>query len=247
MRRALRYDHDARERGELRHMEIVRHKSAMTSHAEVPIAAHAIRILLVDEYRSLREGLRALFSDLPDLCIVGDVGTLSDAVIAARQCAPDVVVLDLSTPANGLFAVRDITHACPGAAVVIFTRHREPVYVEQALNAGAGGYVLKQSSSQELVRAVRAAACGTRHLDPGLLEPEYAEYGGPKPGSLTRRERDVLHLGAIGRSNKEIAVALGIAVKTVEVHKSNGMRKSGLRDRGDLLRYAMGNGWLRDI
>ena len=131
--------------------------------------------------------------------------------------------------------------------IFTLTRHRDSAYVQQLLAAGASGYVLKQSSSTELLNAIRAAANGQRYLDSALnAESPNMSRRSPATPTVTEREKAVLRMAAVGHSNKQIAASLGIAVKTVEVHKSNGMRKLNLTGRTDVVRYAAMQGWLQD-
>jgi DNA-binding NarL/FixJ family response regulator len=158
-----------------------------------------------------------------------------------------VVVLDLTMPeVSGLSAARALTSQ---TAVVALTRHDDNAYVQELLATGARGYVLKQSPSSELLHAIRLAATGGHYLDPGLPSPEQPRDFRRRTTTpvITGREKQVLRLMAVGHSNKEIAAELQISVKTVEVHKTNAMRKLGLRGRTDVVRYASLNGWLRDL
>jgi two-component system response regulator NreC len=160
--------------------------------------------------------------------------------------------MDISMPrANGLAATRSLREAAPACAVVALTRYADDAYVKELLHAGALGYVLKQSPSNELVDAVRAAAANRRHLDrslaarvAGTLLTARERRAAPPP--ITDRETEVLRWMALGHSNKEIASALDLSVKTVEVHKANAMRKLGLAGRTDVVRYALLQGWLRE-
>ena len=147
-----------------------------------------------------------------------------------------------------LTAARALRGAEPPTAVVALTRHGDDAYVQELLSAGASGYVLKQSPSAELLTAIRAAAAGGRYLDPALprarLPARSAAARGDAAGHRAR-DRSAAHDG-LGHSNKDIASALDISVKTVEVHKANAMRKLDLRGRIDVVRYAVLNEWLRD-
>ena len=133
-------------------------------------------------------------------------------------------------------------------AIVVLTRHDDDAFVQELTAASAVGYVLKQSPSSELLRAIRAAAAGARYVDPALQPPERLDepHRGASPPAATDRELDVLRLAASGHTNKEIADRLDIKVKTVEVHKANAMRKLHLRGRSGLVRYAIVKGWLRE-
>jgi DNA-binding NarL/FixJ family response regulator len=211
-----------------------------------------IRVLLADDHETVREGLKLLIDGQPDMRVVGEAGNGRLALDGAIALKPTVVVLDVSMPEmNGLAATREIRRGAPGAAVVALTRYRDEAYVKELLSAGALGYVLKQSPSGELLTAIRAAAAGKRHLDPGLSGHAAGSLINPRhpsapPPRVTDREREVLRMMARGHSNKEIAAAMDISVKTVEVHKANAMRKLDLNGRIDVMKFAMLQGWLQD-
>jgi DNA-binding NarL/FixJ family response regulator len=205
-----------------------------------------MRIMLADDHAALREGLRALFTAVPGVEVVHDVGDVESAIEGVRTWAPDVLVLDLSMPAaGGLSAIRAIRAAQPRTAIVILTRYRDPAFVREALAAGASGYVLKQSPFNELRRATASAMDGRQYLDE-RIRPTSRGSSPEFKGQASVREREVLRLTALGQSNKEIASALNIAVRTVEVHKTHGMRKLGLTDRSGLIRYGVMQGWLKE-
>jgi DNA-binding NarL/FixJ family response regulator len=208
-----------------------------------------LRLLIVDNHVAVCDGLCLLFEPHDDIEVVGAVADGATAITAAQTLEPDVVVLDLSMPGVGGVAVAASLRAqMPRVAIVVFTRHTEPTYVHELVAGGALGYVLKQSRFDELLTAVRAAAEGRTHIDRAL---EYAPGARtpvrtPRP-AVTLRELEVLRLAAIGKSNKEVATALTITVKTVEVHKSSAMRKLRLNDRAEMLRFAGLKGWLHDL
>jgi DNA-binding NarL/FixJ family response regulator len=173
----------------------------------------------------------------------------------ARELKPDVLVLDLSMPgAGGAEAAERISKDCPDVKLLALTMHEERGYVARLLRAGATGYVLKRTAATELVRAIRAVAAGGRYVDPSLagdlLAPRTARQGDPvttsTAESLTPREEEVLRLLALGHSNKEIAAALSISVKTVETHRASGMARLGVTSRAALVRFAIAEGWLRE-
>jgi two-component system response regulator NreC len=202
------------------------------------------RVVIADDHETIRQGLRALFEPIPDLEVVQDVADGDSALEAVNAASPDVIVLDLSMPPrNGIPTIASIKATHPEVAIVVLTRHRDAAYVKEAFGAGALGYVLKQSPFSELERAVRAALKGERHVDKAL---RMERSGEALSSRTTARELDVLRRSALGFANKEIANELGIALKTVEVHKANVMRKLGLRTRNELVRYAVMQGWLRD-
>jgi DNA-binding NarL/FixJ family response regulator len=182
--------------------------------------------------------------------VVGEAPNGRIALEMATALKPDVAVLDVSMPEmSGLAATRAIKTAAPEINVVALTRHGDDAYVQELLGAGAS--VLKQSTFDELLRAIRAVANGERYLDSTLASrttdaylSRYARQPARPP--ISEREASVLRLMAIGHSNKEIAAALNIAVKTVEVHKANAMRKLNLRGRIDVVRFAVLSGWLQD-
>jgi DNA-binding NarL/FixJ family response regulator len=205
-----------------------------------------IRVMLAEDHETVREGLRMLIDAQQDMHVVGEAADGRQALERVGALKPDVVVLDLTMPeVSGLSAAPALRR---NAAIVALTRHRDDAYVQELMAAGASGYVLKQSSSSELLQAIRVAAAGGRYLDPALPPPEHVRDPRRRAGTptITDRERSVLRLMAIGYSNKEIAASLSISVKTVEVHKTNAMRKLGLRGRTDVVRYAVLNGWLQD-
>jgi len=205
-----------------------------------------IRVMLAEDHETVREGLRMLIDAQQDMHVVGEAADGRQALERVGALKPDVVVLDLTMPeVSGLSAAPALRRS---AAIVALTRHHDDAYVQELMAAGASGYVLKQSSSSELLQAIRVAAAGGRYLDPALPPPEQVRDPRRRAGTptITDRERSVLRLMAIGYSNKEIAASLGISVKTVEVHKTNAMRKLGLRGRTDVVRYAVLNGWLQD-
>jgi DNA-binding NarL/FixJ family response regulator len=214
-------------------------------------AVKRLRVVLADDHESVRDGLRVLFETRAGVDVVTGVSDGPAAIAAASALAPDVVVLDLSMPCmSGLEAARQIKATAPGVAVVVLTRHSEHAYVQEVFATGADGYVLKQSPFDELLKAVKAAAMGHRYLDRNATQVPGSHPAGAsresKPG-VTEREMSVLRLAAIGHGNKDIAAVLNIAVKTVEVHKSSAMRKLQLRDRAEMLRYAVVKGWLQDV
>jgi DNA-binding NarL/FixJ family response regulator len=209
-----------------------------------------IRVLLAEDHETVRQGLKLLIDSQADMQVVGEAPNGQIALRHAQALAPHVLVLDISMPEmNGLDATRALRAAAPATAVVALTRYSDNAYVKELLGAGALGYVLKQSASGELLKAIRHAATGRRYLDTSLEDRSSAAASRRGPGTSPRvseREREVLRLMALGHSNKEIASLLEISVKTVEVHKANAMRKLELAGRIDIVRFALLQGWLKD-
>ncbi len=214
-----------------------------------------LRILLAEDHETIRDGLKLLVSAQPDMEIVGEADNGRAAVELAQRLLPDVVVMDLSMPElNGLQATKKLKQKCPQVRVLTLTRHTDDGYLQQLLQAGASGYVLKQSKSAELLRAIRAVAAGQTYLDPAIAEKAITQIrgggrtarGALPDANLSEREAEVLRLIARGYINKEVAARLSLSVKTVEAHKANGMRKMGMKSRVDIVRYAMLQGWLQD-
>ena len=209
-----------------------------------------ISVLLAEDHDTVREGLKLLVNEQPDMTVVAEAADGRAAIECARMLNPTAIVLDLNMPLmNGLSVTRVLHRALPLTAVVVLTRHKDRAYLHELFEAGAGAYVLKQSPSTELLSAIRAAAAGQKYVDPALRDdPEPLAAPGRRLASpsVTEREREVLRDMALGHSNKEIADRLGISIKTVEVHKANAMRKLSLKGRTDVVRYAVLHGWLQD-
>ena len=209
-----------------------------------------LRLLLAEDHATVRDALRLLLETKGNFDVVADVPDGQAALDAACALKPDVAVLDVAMPKlNGLAATRAIKRQAPNVAVVALTRHSEPVYVQELLAAGASGYVLKQSPFDVLLNAISAAAAGERFVDPAIASYDDLSRSVARPASrvaASDREMSVLRLAAGGKSNKDIATTLNIAVKTVEVHKANAMRKLQLQSREDLVKFAVMNGWLQD-
>jgi two-component system response regulator NreC len=213
-----------------------------------------IRILLAEDHETVRQGLRLLIDAQQDMKVIDEAGDGVRAVALARELRPDVVVMDLTMPEmNGLMATRILREHVPATAIVALTRHNDEAYVQELLRAGAAAYVLKQSATAELLRAIRSAAEGQPYLDRSLAQRVTGDYLRKHHAHrnvqpvLSERETEVLRQMAWGLSNKEIAAKLDVSVKTVEVHKAHAMRKLNLRGRVDIVRYALLQGWLQDL
>ncbi|HEX8185648.1 MAG TPA: response regulator transcription factor [Blastocatellia bacterium] len=214
----------------------------------------ALRIFLAEDHEMVREGLKALVNSQPDMEVVGEAGDGRTAVASVISLQPDVVIMDVSMPRmNGLEAAEKLREACPQVKVLTLTRHADIGFMQKLFGAGAAGYVLKQSASSELIRAIRAIAAGNNYLDPAVTAKVMSGYAAKplnlfdkKRDDLTAREEDVLKKVAWGYSNKEIAAQLDISVKTVEAHKANAMKKLELHSRIDVVRFALLQGWLTE-
>ena len=216
----------------------------------------SLRILIADDHAIVRQGLKLLIDSQPDMEVVAEAAEGRAALDLAHAMKPDVVVMDISMPRmNGLGATRILKQRQPNVCIVALTRHEDETYLEELLRAGASAYVLKQSPPADFLQAIRAVAAGGIYIDrtmtsrvaDGLLarkEQAGVETTAAKP--LTERESEVLRLVAVGHSNVDIAARLDISVKTVEVHKTNAMRKLGLQGRVDVVRYGVLQGWLYD-
>jgi DNA-binding NarL/FixJ family response regulator len=206
-----------------------------------------IRVLLADDHEIVRAGLRLLVEGQPDMQVVAEAANGEQALARIEDSRPDIAVLDLTMPGlGGLAVARRLTNDPGATRIVVLTRHDDEAYVRELLAAGVAAYVLKQSASDELLRAIRAAASGESYVDTACRERIALEESDGDHPVLTPREREVLRLMAVGHSNKEIGSMLAISVKTVEVHKANAMRKLRLGGRTDVVRYAVLHEWMKD-
>lgn len=204
-----------------------------------------VRILIAEDQQLVRQGLVALLA-VDDVTIVGEAEDGRGAVEMARALAPDVVLMDLSMPElDGVEATRRIKQVAPQVRVLALTVANCERRVAEALAAGADGYALKKLGHAELMAAINAVCAGKTYLGPGLSEDlvkEYLEGADLLTGSLTAREREVLQLIARGHKNREIADELGIAIKTVETHRTKIMQKLDLHNSAELAAYAIRRG-----
>ena len=213
-----------------------------------------LRILLVEDHDTVRQGLKLLIDHEADFEVVGEARDGAEAIERGVLGGLDVVVMDLSMPGvSGVVATRRLKQLRPDLPIVSLTRHADQTFLEELLRAGASAYVLKQSSHSELFRAIRAAASGQQYIDPALIHHLAAPFASQDrkrtrrgKAVLTDRETEVLRLVSQGHSNKEIAARFDLSNKTIEVHKANAMRKLGLSGRIELLQYALHVGWLHD-
>ncbi len=213
-----------------------------------------LRILLAEDHKTVREGIKLLVNAQDDMEVIGEAGDGEIAVQLAGELKPDIVVMDISMPElNGLRATRRMRSNGLDLKILMLTRHTDDGYLQQLIEAGANGYVLKQSAPNELINAIRAVGSGNSYLDPALTNKVMGGYvnravsvRGENKNALTDRESEVLRLIALGYSNKEIAESMNLSVKTIEAHKANGMQKLGINSRIGIVRYAILQDWLHE-
>jgi len=208
-----------------------------------------VRILLADDHQVVRTGLRALLESKAGWQVCAEAANGREAVEKAGQLKPDVAVLDIGMPLlNGVEATRQIRKLSPQTEVLILTMHDSEVLVQEVLEAGAHGYILKDDADRNLIAAVDALRRHKPYLSPrvsaaasGAVGSDGSSFGRSSRGRLTPREREILQLLAEGKSNKEIAGFLGISVKTAETHRANIMLKLDFHSITELVRYAVRN------
>lgn len=194
----------------------------------------------------VREGLAAIVSKDPQVEVVGQCGNGLAVFDLVEKHRPDVILLDISMPGlNGLDSCRELTRRRTGGAVLILTMYNDDQFVARALENGASGYLLKEAAATQLLQAVHAVANGELYLGPGISKNVVTciSQGEKDPyNTLTTRERQVLHLVAEGKTNRKVAKELGLAVKTVDTHRTRLMRKLGIHNQTTLVKYALKKG-----
>ncbi|MAS34502.1 MAG: DNA-binding response regulator [Anaerolineaceae bacterium] len=214
------------------------------------------RIFLADDHAVLRAGLRLLIENQPDLTVIGEADDGSETLAQARQLKPDLILLDINMPGlDGLAALPLLRKDVPEARVLILTMHDDASYLQEALRAGASGYVLKKAVDSELLMAIRAVMRGETYVHSAmtnkLLQTIIPDSAIPADDSnpwqtLSEREHDVLRLVALGYTNAEVAEALYLSVKTVETYRARGMEKLDLQTRAQLVKSALKHNILDD-
>ncbi|CAN0370493.1 unnamed protein product [Phaeothamnion confervicola] len=204
-------------------------------------------VFIADDHAIVREGLASVLAAQPDIEIVGTAGNGRDAIAQMRQLKPQVALLDISMPElDGIEATRQILAETPDLPVIILSMHASAQHVFHALEAGARGYLLKESAGKEIVDAVRAVRSGRRYLSVKVSEIVAEGLGGHKGtsplASLSKREREILKLVADGRSSAEIGMMLHLSSKTVDSYRSRLMQKLQLSDIASLVKFAIQNG-----
>lgn len=205
-----------------------------------------IRVLLADDHKLVRAGIRSLLERLPDIEVVAEASDGREALRLIEEHRPQIVLMDIAMPElNGLEATRCVAKTLPDVSVIILSIYSDEEHVYQALRAGASGYLLKGAAIEELELAIRAVAQNQTYLSPPVSKAVITEYvqrtsGRPRSAErLSLRQTEVLQLIAEGKSMKQIALGLGISVKTVETHRAALINRIGIRDVAGLVRYAV--------
>ena len=202
-----------------------------------------IKVLIVDDHELVRAGLRSRLEAERDVVVVGEADRAETAVVEARKLQPDLVLLDVLLPRkSGYEAIPELTQAAPGARVLVVSSLTSPSGVRRALSAGAAGYLPKRASDRDLLAAIRLVAGGSGYVDPDLGARLVNPSGSAELEPLSERERDVLHLLALGHTNQEIGGKLFISVRTVDTHRAHIMQKLQLDTRAELVMFALANG-----
>jgi len=211
----------------------------------------SVSILIVDDHPLIRQGLRNLLSGVPDFQVIGEVGDGLQAVELVEKLRPKVLVVDLMMPnLNGLEVLRQVKKLSPASCSIVLSMQSSEPYVVEAFKAGAAGYILKDTGPAEVVAAIQAVLRGERYLSPSLsarfegIGLDVDQAPADLYQTLTAREREVLQMAAEGRSSTEIGAKLKISPRTVEIHRSRLLKKLGLRNQKELIRYAIQRGIL---
>ena len=207
-----------------------------------------IRVLLTDDHTLFRQGVRTLLAAEPDIEVVGEAGNASDAILAAHQLRPDVILMDIGMAGMSSFeATRQLRKERPETRVVFLSMYDDEDYLVECMEVGGSGYVLKDSPTQQLLLAIRDIYRGGSYLSPKMLSQLVDDFRSrikttsrqPRFATLTPREKEVLKFLAEGESVKEIAQHLNLSVKTIEAHKFNLMRKLDIHNKAQLVQYAI--------
>lgn len=209
-----------------------------------------IRIILADDHKIMREGLKALLEKQQDIEVVAEADNGLEVIRLTKKIKPDIVIMDIGMPElNGIEATRQIAADVPGVKVIALSMHSDKRFVIEMLKVGASGYLLKDSASEELTSAIRAVAANKPYLSPKITDVVIKDYlstlSKTEPSAftvLTAREREVLQLLSEGKTTKQIAFALNVSVKTIETHRQQMMEKLNLRSIAELTKYAIREG-----
>lgn len=210
----------------------------------------SIRVILADDHRIVREGLKGLLKKLPNIEVIAEAENGRNTVKLAQKMAPDVVVMDVAMPdMNGIEATRQIITSVPATKIIALSMHSDRRFIAEMLSAGASGYLVKDCASEELADAICTVAAGRSYLSPSIVDVVVKTYGRipDKPGvslitSLSPREREVLQLIAEGKTVKDIACRLCVSVKTVETYRQHIMDKLDTRSIAELTKFAIREG-----
>jgi two-component system, NarL family, response regulator NreC len=211
----------------------------------------SIRVVIADDHAVVRSGLRMLLEAQSDIEVVGEAANGQQAIFAAIEQKPDVLLMDVVMPEKGgIEAIPSVRQSVPESRVLVLSMQDDPRYVREAFAAGASGYVLKEAADAEVVQAVREVARGGSYVHPALgarmVAAEAEERARAEADPLSEREREVLRLLALGHTNQEIAKMLYISVRTAETHRAHIMQKLRLSTRAELVRYALAQGMLEE-
>jgi two-component system response regulator NreC len=214
-----------------------------------------IRVLIADDHKTVRTGLKMIIDAETDMKVVGEAGDGREAIRLAQELQPDVLIMDISMPElNGLAAAATLKRIAPTIRILTLTRHTDKAYLQELMQAGISGYLLKQSESEEMLRAIRVVADNGNYLDPAITGSIFSMFGADRNKQrgevrgeiLSDRESEVLRLIARGYSNKEIAEQLEKSVKTIETQKAVALQKLNISGRNEIVSYAILQGWLQE-
>jgi len=214
-----------------------------------------ISVLIAEDHKTVRAGLRLIIDAEPDMQVIGEAGDGREAIRLAQELQPSVLLMDISMPGvSGLTAAATVKRTAPNVKILTLTRHTDKAYLQELLQAGISGYVLKQSDSDEVLRAVRTIARGGNYVDPGITGDLFAiltsnasaDHLIRQSESLNERETEVLRRVALGYSNKEIADQLDTSIKTIETQKASAQRKLNIKGRNEIVNYAILQGWFNE-
>ncbi len=209
-----------------------------------------IKIMIIDDHVVVREALKGMIETQKDLCVIGEAGDGREGVLMARQCLPDVVIMDISMPKlNGVEATRQLLAECPNVKVLSLSMHSDEAFVTEMLKAGACGFLVKHCNLSELLTAIRTIAGGKTYLSPSVagvvVDGFLGRQGQPERAAfkiLSPREREVLQLLAEGQSTREIAEQLNLSVSTVETHRRQLKEKLNIDSVAGLIKFAIREG-----
>lgn len=213
----------------------------------------SVKIIIADDHAVFRSGLRALLEKEADFKVVDEAGTGTDTVNLASKKDFDVLLLDINMPGmTGPMVAEEVLRKCPRVAIVVLTMHEDEYYLQELFKIGVKGFVLKKSTGTDLIQAIRAVTRGEQYIDPSLTSYVISPYVGrskkkkdSRKNILTPREQEICSLLAYGHTNNEIAEKLFISERTVETHRSNIFSKLNLKNRAELVRFAIDNNLMK--